>query len=297
VTVVVTGATGQVGREIVRRARAGGLDVRALGRRDLDVTRAQDVDAALADTAGLSVVLNAAAFTDVDAAESRSAEAFRVNRDGPANLARGCREAGVPLVHLSTDHVFSGDSAGPCLETDVPAPVNEYGRSKLAGEEAVRGALREHVILRTSWVFGCEGDNFVLSMLRLARERETLDVVGDEDGCPTGAGQVADAVLSVARRVIRGEAPAWGTFHYAGRPCVSRAELARRIFDEARGLGGLPCAGVREIRAREFASAAARPARVVLDGRRARAELGLEPPDWRPYLTATLSALRRAAST
>ena len=214
--ILVTGANGQVGHALVE---AGGEQVVGLGRAALDITDRAAVQRAVAQHAP-DVVVNAAAYTAVDRAESEPERAHWVNRDGPAHLAETCADAGIPLVHLSTDYVFDGTKGAPYTEADATNPLGVYAQSKVAGEEAVRERLDRHVILRTSWVFGAHGANFVRTILRLMGERETLRVVADQHGNPTAATDIARAALDIAEQIERGHT-SWGTYHFAGQPATT----------------------------------------------------------------------------
>ena len=198
--VLLTGANGQLGWEVARRAAAAGLSCHAVDRGALDITDADAVTRTIADLRP-AVVINAAAYTAVDRAESDEASAFAVNRDGPTYLAEACAAGGITLVHISTDYVFDGTKKSAYTEEDPMVPLGVYGASKLAGEEAVRRLCPRHIILRTAWVYGIHGQNFVQTMLRIARERDTVRVVDDQRGCPTFAGDLADAILELAVRL------------------------------------------------------------------------------------------------
>jgi len=293
VTFLLTGAGGQVGREVVRWAGRRGLTVRALGRAELDICDGDQVRRVIGETDGLKAVLNAAAFTEVDRAEDEPGRAWDVNARGVELLARASRSAGVPLVHVSTDYVFDGDREVAYREGDEPRPLNVYGESKLAGEVAVRSTLPEHIIIRTSWVFGFHGRNFVKTMLRLAEERDELSIVCDEVGCPTGAGQLAHTLLTLGCFVSDPSFEAWGTYHYAGRPGLSRADYARAIFQASEGIPGLPSARILDISSDEYVSAARRPRHAILDCRRIQGQLAIHPPEWRPYLSVVLRQLSK----
>lgn len=283
---LVTGANGQVGHELVRR---GGAYVVGLDRAALDVTDREAVRRAVAEHAP-DVVANAAAYTAVDRAESDEAAAFAVNRDGPAYLAAACAEAGIPLIHLSTDYVFDGTKGAPYVETDPVSPLGAYGRSKAAGEEAVRERLGPHVILRTSWVFGGHGPNFVRTMLRLMAERDELRVVADQRGNPTAAADIARAVLQVGERMEEG-ATAWGTFHFAGQPDTTWHGFAEAILEEVRRHGPVRAERVEPIPTSAYPTPAARPADARLGGTKISEAWGIAPPDWRPALRTVVSSL------
>lgn len=294
--ILLTGAGGQLGCELARQAAGQGVSLSAFGRRDLDVTDGAAVAHAIAAFAP-GVVINAAAYTSVDRAESEPEVAFAVNRDGPANLARACARVGVPLIHVSTDYVFDGSKDGPYTEDDPVAPLGVYGASKLAGEAAVRAGRVPHVILRTAWVYGAEGANFLRTMLRLAAERAVVRVVDDQLGCPTAAADLASVTLALAGRMIGGQMPAdgWGTFHCAGEGPVSWCGFAREIFAQA-AAHGLRAPAVEPIGTADYPTPARRPANSVLDcGRLARVH-GLRLRPWREGLADTLDRLLRAGA-
>jgi dTDP-4-dehydrorhamnose reductase len=295
--VLVTGAAGQVGREIVREARRRSVVCIALDRNDLDITVQPAVDTALdADGRAPDAVINLAAWTAVDAAEADPAGAFRVNRDGVANLARACARTRTPIVHVSTDYVFDGTSDSDCTETEPVHPINVYGSSKAAGEDALRSGLDEHLIIRTSWVFGRHGRNFVTSMLQLARTNADVRVVADEIGCPTGAADLGATLLTLAELAATPDFRDWGTYHFCGRPSLSRAAYARAIFEAAGRFKRLPTATVTEIASTQFPTPAKRPLRSVLDCGRIRNVFAIEQPEWRPCLERMLRDIARSES-
>ena len=211
--ILVTGGTGQLATAL---EALGGAAVRRVGRPELDFDRPESVGAVFNAIAPWLVV-NGAAYTAVDAAESDQEAAWRANRDGPAELARLCAKAGIPLIHISTDYVFDGTKGAPYLETDPVRPPGVYGASKLAGEQAVLDACLQTVVLRTSWVFAPTGKNFVRTMLNAGRVRDRLTVVADQKGCPTAAPDLAAAILAIAGRIAEGWQPGFGgVFHAAG---------------------------------------------------------------------------------
>lgn len=295
-TVLVTGAGGQVGGALVRRAQSLGIGVADLSRGALDITDGAAIDAVL-DHIRPDVVVNPAAFTQVDAAESDPDAAFAVNATAVASLGRACATRGVPLLHLSTDYVFPGGVARPYTEEDAVAPVNTYGRSKAAGEALLREVHGAHVIVRTSWVFGARGGNFVHTMLRLARERDEVRVVADEVGCPTAADALADALLTLVQSMVEPGFRDWGTYHCCGTPAVSRADFARALFEAAERIGGLPTARVRDIPADAFPSAARRPSYTAMDCGRLRGVFGIECEAWHAGLDRMLRELARSERT
>lgn len=287
---LVTGANGQVGHALVRQ---GGAAVVGLDRAALDITDREAVRRSVERHAP-DLVVNAAAYTAVDRAEAELDAAFAVNRDGPAHLADACAEAGITLIHLSTDYVFDGAKGTPYVETDPVHPLGVYGRSKEAGEEAVRERLGQHVILRTSWVFGDHGQNFVRTILRLGRERDALRVVADQRGNPTSAADIAHAVLQIAERI---EDASWGTFHFAGQPATTWHGFAEAVLEEARRHGPVRSERVEPIPTSAYPTAARRPADTRLDCSKLAAGWGIGAPDWRPALRAVVSSLVTRSST
>ena len=231
--VLVTGARGQLGSELVRQALQREWLVVPLDRADLDIGSREAVTRAI-ETAKSSAVLNAAAYTRVDDAEREPDEAMRVNAEGVRTLARACRHEGIPIVHFSTDYVFDGRSNRPYRPDDPPSPLGAYGRSKWEGELAIQEENDRHLILRTAWVYGVQGSNFVKSILRKAREGSPLRVVGDQVGSPTAADDLAGAALTALEHA-RGSGTGWGTHHFVNAGHVSWHGFAERIVARARG--------------------------------------------------------------
>jgi dTDP-4-dehydrorhamnose reductase len=286
--VLVTGANGQLGQELQRRSKMRGVAVAALPRSDLDIADAAAVSAAISRHRP-AIVVNAAAFTAVDRAERETAQAFAINRDGPANLARSCAAAGAALIHVSTDYVFGGEGDRPWLEDDEPRPINVYGRTKLAGETAICELLDRRLILRTSCVFGATGANFVDTMLRLASRRDELTVVDDQIAGPTPAGALAEAILALCRILEDGGDAPWGLYHFAGAPWVSRKALAEAAFQAAVRLKILDHAPrVTATTTAAFPSPARRPLNTRLDCTRWRQTFAYPPPDWSTWLDDVL---------
>ena len=221
---LVTGAAGMLGQDVVAAAGRAGHEVVALARRDLDITDAGAVRHAVLD-AGPAAVVNCAAWTDVDGAESEEEAATRINGDAAGNVAAAAAAAGALAVHVSTDYVFAGDRSEAYVESDAVDPRTAYGRSKLAGETAVRAGSPLHAIVRTAWVFGPGGKNFVDTMRRLAAERDEVTVVDDQIGCPTYTGHLADALVEVSERGLT------GTLHVAGGGRCSWYDLAAATFE------------------------------------------------------------------
>lgn len=279
--ILVFGKTGQVACELARRAPAA----RFLGREDADLAVPEACAAAIRDIRS-TVVVNAAAYTAVDRAETDEALATTVNGDAPGAMARACAELGIPLVHISTDYVFDGAGSAPFAPAAPAAPLGAYGRSKLAGERAVQGSGAMHAILRTSWVFSAHGNNFVKTMLRLAQTRDRLTVVADQVGGPTPAGAIAEACLAIAN-ALAADPGKQGTYHFSGAPDVSWADFAREIFRQA----GKDVA-VEDIPTSAYPTPAKRPANSRLDCASLEA-FGLSRPDWRAGLADVLAELEK----
>jgi dTDP-4-dehydrorhamnose reductase len=287
--VLVLGGGGQVGRALASCAPEG-IAVRAPTRAELDAGDEASVRASLRDF-GATALVNAAAYTAVDKAESEPEIATRINADLPGALARIAAEAAIPFVHLSTDYVFSGESIAPYREADACAPLGVYGRTKRAGEIAAWRAGGRVAILRTSWVFAPWGNNFVRTMLRLAASKPELRVVDDQRGGPTSALDIADAIFRILPRLAdAADKDAAGLFHFQGRPAVTWAAFAEAILDEG-AKHGHPRPPVLRISTAEYPTPAARPANSVLDCARYSRVFDAAPPDWRRSLPETVERL------
>jgi dTDP-4-dehydrorhamnose reductase len=272
---LVFGQTGQVARELARRAPFG-VTVTTLNRAQADLSN-PDVCAAAVLSAQTDAVINAAAFTAVDRAETDTSLAQVINAESPGAIARACAIRGLPFLHLSSDYVFDGAGERPFRPDDTPAPVSAYGRSKRDGEAAVLAASGHSLILRTSWVFSPHGSNFVKTMLKLGKDRQTLSVVADQVGGPTPAAAIADAVFAATRQMCDGAEG--GIHHYAGQPDISWADFARAVMAEA----GLQCR-IIDIRTENYPTPAQRPHNSRLDCSSFVAQFGVERPDWRQGL-------------
>ena len=276
---LVFGSTGQVARELARICP----DAVFLGRDRADLSDPDACAAAIYDHKPAAVI-NAAAWTAVDAAETEEAAAMVVNGAAPAAMARACADLGIPFVHISTDYVFDGAGDAPFAPDHPTGPLGAYGRTKLAGEQGVRGAGGIHAILRTSWVFSAHGNNFVKTMLRLGAERDRLSIVGDQIGGPTPAAGIARACAAMAEQLIQNPKLS-GIRHYSGAPDVSWADFAREIFAQA----GIACE-VADIPTSDYPTPAARPLNSRMDCA-SPADFGLTRPDWRAGLTDVLKDL------
>jgi len=287
---LLLGGTGQVGEELRALAMPDGVEVVAPGRSMLDLQNADAIASVIA-AEPWSAVINAAAYTAVDRAESEEAIAFAVNAEAPSRLAIETGRRGIPLVHISTDYVFDGRKGSPYVEQDETAPLNIYGRSKLAGEHGVRAANPRHVILRTSWAHSPYRTNFVKTILRLAAERDRLTVVADQRGCPTAARHIAQSCLDIAMRCTSDPARApYGVYHFAGAGEASWFELATAIVDmSADRRAASP--QVVPIRTADYPTPAARPPDARLDCTAIVREFGVSLRPWREGLRETIDCL------
>jgi len=279
--ILLFGANGQVGREIVAACRnEADLLVVPLTRDGADLARRGDGAKAIT-TAKPDIVINAAAWTQVDKAESEREAAHRINGEAPGELAAAARSVGARFIHLSTDYVFSGEnSTEPLTEETLTAPINTYGLTKLEGERAALLAFPDTTIIRTSWVYSNHGSNFVRTMLRLAATRREIDIVSDQIGGPTPARAIADACLAIARR----EDGPGGVFHFQGAPATNWADFAEAIFKTA----GKPLK-IKKIAPRAYPTPAQRPLYTVLNCSKILREYGVAQPDWRLDLPATIA--------
>jgi dTDP-4-dehydrorhamnose reductase len=290
-TILVIGREGQLARALAERAAALGRPLAAVGRPDVDLTRPETIEAVL-DREAPAAIVNAAAYTAVDKAESEPDAAYAINRDGVAALAGAAAKRDIPLVHVSTDYVFDGTKPAPYVETDMTGPACLYGATKRAGEQAVAAAGGRAVTLRTAWVTSSFGGNFVKTMLRLAGERDRLRVVDDQRGNPTSARDLADAALAL---IDRGATAGWPwapgeVFHAAGSGETTWCGFAREIFAISEAAGGPSCA-VEAITTAEYPTLAKRPANSRLDCSKLAATLGRPFPDWRGSLQKTVLRL------
>ena len=273
---IVTGAKGMLGQAVVAAAEKSSDQTLALARTELDITNAAEVTATI-DQFEPDALINCAAWTDVDGAETEEAAATEINGAGAANLAASCAASGVRLIHVSTDYVFDGAAPEPYVESSPVNPQSAYGRSKLAGEQAIEAAGGDYAIVRTAWLFGAGGPNFVATMLKLGAEREQIEVVTDQVGCPTWTGHLAPALIACAA------AEQTGIFHAVGGGRCSWFDLA----SETIALAGLGCK-VEPTTTESFPRPAPRPAFSVLGSERGDEAIVL--PDWHEGLRGYLAA-------
>ena len=287
--ILVTGGTGQLAEAL---AVLGRDRVQRVGRPAFDFDQPETITAVF-HAADPWLVVNAAAYTAVDSAETDTEAAWRANRDGPGQLARLCAEAGVPLIHVSTDYVYDGTKSSPYVENDRPDPRSIYGASKLAGEQAIQASGANSIILRTAWVYAASGNNFVRTMLRLAETHDALSVVADQVGCPTAAADLAAAILTIADLISAG---GWsdqygGVYHAAGSGETSWHGLATAVFEEATRHGAKTPASVAAITTADYPTAAQRPANSRLDSSRLAEVFDVRMPPWRESLARTIDMI------
>ena len=288
--ILITGAGGQLGRALVSEARSVGLAPLAMNRKDLDITRPDQILKIIGDAAP-ALVVNASGYTNVDGAETHRDAAYAVNCDGPAHLASVCSAFAIPLIHISTDFVFAGRKKTPYLESDPMAPLSVHGKSKAEGERAIRAHLLQHLIVRTAWLYSAQGHNFVKTMLKLGRERDRLSVVADQTGSPTCAVDLARAIATMACKIIAGDDSRWGTYHYCGRGTTTWHGFAEAIFKLAAPYEQLKIRQVTPITSDQYPSMARRPLQSGLDCSRILDQFGVETIPWRQSLARAIGKI------
>jgi dTDP-4-dehydrorhamnose reductase len=294
--ILLTGANGQLGRELherfllfqgrmLEKGRAK-PELAVFSKAELDITQWEQL-AAIVAAHRPQVIINAAAYTAVDKAEQEPDRAFSVNRDGVKNLALVCKAHNLPLIHVSTDYVFSGSKTAAYDEQDHCSPLNVYGASKAAGEVVLQETWEKHLILRVSWVFGRYGHNFVKTMIRLATTQKELRIVADQRGCPTPASALADLLLLLAEQALQ-QQPQWGIFHYSGDQAVSWFEFAQTIVKHGKNFLPLQCEKIHPITTADFPTPAKRPQHSVMNIEKIRKFYGVSPAVWEEALVSLL---------
>jgi dTDP-4-dehydrorhamnose reductase len=291
---LVTGTEGQVVSALIEKATGrDDVEIALIGLPELDLSATAAIAPAIMAKRP-DVILSVAAYTAVDAAESDEPTALAVNGTAVGEIGKAAAALGVPVVHLSTDYVFDGEKSAPYIETDLPGPVSAYGRTKLAGEEALAAATPNHAILRTAWVYSPFGKNFVKTMLRLAEMRDTVGVVADQIGNPTSALDIAEAMLTVAGNLLASDAAeARGVFHMTGSGDAAWADFSEEIFRLSAELGG-PTAKVERIPTSAYPTPARRPKNSRLDCGKLGRVHGVRLPDWRGSAATVVRRLLEA---
>jgi dTDP-4-dehydrorhamnose reductase len=281
--ILIIGANGQLGWELLNRSKPRNFDTVSLDLPEFDITDRSQVQKQVLQ-ANVSLVINAAAHTAVDRAESEAELAFGINRDGPSHLASACAEKSIPLIHISTDYVFDGRKKTPYSEGDPVCPLGVYGKSKEGGEVSVRDLLQEHIILRTSWLYGTHGNNFVKTMIHLGGQQEQVRVIADQYGSPTYTGDLADAILDIAALIRKGGPIAWGTYHYCGKGETTWHGFAEKIFELAGQYVSLKVKKVEAITTEDYPTPAKRPAWSCLDCSSIETQFHISPRPWQEGL-------------
>ncbi|MBN1294429.1 MAG: dTDP-4-dehydrorhamnose reductase [Candidatus Latescibacteria bacterium] len=286
--VIVTGSSGMLAGDLIPELEQSGIDVVRYDLPVYDITNYERSSKQIHSDSP-SMIINCAAYTAVDKAETESQKAYAVNRDGAKNLAVICNKSGIPLIHISTDYVFDGRTSQPYRETDKTNPLNVYGKSKWEGEEAVRSALPEHLILRTAWLYGVHGSNFAKTILQLAREKEVLRIVNDQFGCPTWTGDLAYAIKDIIHALDKiSDNKLWGTYHVCATGKTTWYGFACAIFDEARNHEKLSVREVIPITSKEYPQSANRPPMSALDTGKLTQTFAIHPLKWQEGLKRML---------
>ncbi len=293
----VVGHHGMLAQSLMPGLQQAGFTAVSQGRPVLDITQLENTRRTLSAFQP-DIVINAAAYTAVDQAESEQDQAFAVNRDGTQHLADTCREMSVPLIHISTDYVFDGTAQIPYREDHSPSPLGTYGVSKWQGEAALRARHPMHLIIRTSWLYSHSGRNFVQTMLRLGRERETLRVVNDQYGCPTYSRDLAGAIVAICQRIRQDKvAVPWGTYHFCNAGQTTWYDFAVAIFEEANAFEQFRVQDIVSIPTTDYPTDAQRPAFSVLDCSKIQSDFSIAPHPWRDSLRACMQELYTCAPT
>ena len=287
---LIIGSKGQLGQELTQICQKSGFDFSETDLPETDISNVSQVDR-LFSRHQPAIAVNAAAYTAVDKAESDQRTCFAVNRDGPMNLARTSAKHRVPLIHISTDYVFDGKGEIPYKEDDPVSPIGVYGTSKANGEIAIRRLHRQHVIIRTAWMYGVFGNNFVKTMLRVGRERQTLNVVDDQYGCPTCAADLANAILAVCDEIGHGKDDGWGTYHFCGKGITTWYEFAKAVFENAERLGMAKTPVIVPVGTSQYPTAAKRPAFSALDCSKIETAFGIRIKPWPNSLKSTVEEI------
>ncbi|MCU7938552.1 MAG: dTDP-4-dehydrorhamnose reductase [gamma proteobacterium symbiont of Bathyaustriella thionipta] len=292
--ILITGAKGQVGSELVVEALKRGHKVHGFGSKALDISNTEQVNNTVKQIQP-DVIINSAAYTAVDKAETEPAIAYAVNSQGSENLAKVCKQYEIPLLHISTDYVYDGEKQSAYTEVDTPVPTGVYGASKLEGDQKIAQIWHKHIILRVSWVFGQYGNNFVKTMLRLAEQRDELSIVNDQFGAPTSAKAISNRLLDIidAEQFNQPSCP-WGTYNLQSDPGVTWYDFAREIFTQAQQLEIInKKMKLNPIPSSQFPTPVKRPVNSKLDGQKLQQYFGQLPVDWKKDLSLMLNTIKQ----
>lgn len=287
--ILITGAKGQLGTELVQQGQHLPLDIIGLDRNQLDITHLPSVRSAF-EQFQPDVVINTAAYTKVDLAETEMDLAYNINVNGSVNLASVCAQMNKPLIHLSTDYVFDGSKTSPYHENDSSNPLGVYGKSKWLAEFLIRQILAKHIILRVSWVYGIYGNNFVKTIIRLAKERESLNIVNDQWGCPTSTAGITDVIYKMIEKMSSDELE-WGTYHFCEGPATTWKEFADLIVENTQDFEQIKVQKIHGIATVDYPTAATRPANSVLACDKLINTLNLSICSWKERLPVMIRGL------
>ena len=287
---LIIGSKGQLGSELVIECKRNDFSFLALDLPEFNITNPVQVEKTLADFKP-SIVINASAYTNVDKAETEPEIAFSVNSDGPSNLAVSCDKNRIPIIHVSTDYVFDGSKGQPYFESDTVSPLGVYGKSKEEGESKLRSILKQHIILRTSWLYGAYGNNFVKTMLRLGIEKETIKVVSDQYGCPTCAADLAEDIMDISKQITQNLEIAWGTYHYCGLGITTWHKFAKTIFEIASQYQNYKVSSVEAITTAQYPTRTKRPPFSALDCSLIKKHFGINTKPWQESLKKTIERI------
>ncbi|MBU1711476.1 MAG: dTDP-4-dehydrorhamnose reductase [Proteobacteria bacterium] len=288
--ILVTGSEGQLGWEILRQASFFNIEAIGLDLPCLDITVEPGIMKVFKEYKP-DILINAAAYTNVDKAETDERACFAVNVNGPENLAAACKNAGIPMIHISTDYVFDGTNKTPYTEKDPVSPTGIYGKSKAEGENVVRNILEKHIILRTSWLYGVHGHNFVKTILKLGKEKEVIGVVSDQSGSPTSAADLAETLLIIASRIQNNYEIRFGTYHYCGEGITSWHGFAEKIIETAKKHSPVTTELVKPLTTGEYPTKAKRPPFSALDCSLIQERFGITPKPWQKSLEAVIERI------
>jgi len=287
---LIIGSKGQLGSELVRKCKRNDFSFLALDLPEFNITDPSQVEKTLA-VFKPSIVFNASAYTNVDKAETDLTIAFSVNSNGPANLAIYCDKNRIPIIHISTDYVFDGSKGQAYTESDPVSPLGVYGKSKEEGESKLRSILKQHIILRTSWLYGAYGNNFLKTMLRLGNEKKRIKVVSDQYGCPTCAADLAEAVVDISKQITQNPKIFWGTYHYCGLGITTWHKFAKAIFEIAGQYQNYKVSSVEAITTAQYPTRTKRPAFSALDCNLINKNFGITQKPWQGSLKKTIERI------
>ncbi len=288
--ILITGSQGQLGWELLREAKSYGFETIGFDLPQIDITIKPDVEKVI-NNIRPDIVINAAGYTNVDRAEDEREVCFAANCTGPGNIAAVCNNLDIPMIHISTDYVFDGRKNTPYTEKDIISPINAYGKCKAEGDNAVSDVLQKHIIIRTSWLYGIHGNNFVKTILRLGKEKEVLEVVSDQYGSPTFVTDLADAVLTISSHIKNNSGDIWGIYNYCGAGVTTWHGFAEKIIEEAGKYLDIKTILVKPITSKEYPTKAGRPSYSALDCSLINRQFGIVSKPWQESLKMAIKLI------